>query len=215
MATFLLRKLIKKMSEFIFATYNQKKVEEIYPLFEKMGHQIHSLISLEPNASQIEESGKTFYSNALLKCQSCFSKYHKPCIADDSGLVVPLLNGEPGIMSSRYAGDDSGDKDNLNKLLSKINLLPNLKLVPAYFECVIIILINAEKVLMGRGKCHGFLLGKPRGEKGFGYDPIFVPTTNNPSQLTFAEMSMGEKNKISHRYTALNEVIKKLADLKL
>ena len=144
----------------------------------------------------VQFDGKTFEENALIKAKTYYNKYHLPTISDDSGLVVKALNGAPGIYSKRYSGGN--DQDNINLLLKK---LKNEKDRSAFFECAICYYDGDAHYFIG--KCHGDIGFIPEGDDGFGYNPIFL--YNGKS---FAQISLDEKNKISHRARAINEFVK-------
>ena len=145
---------------------------------------------------EIEETAETFAGNSLIKAQYVFNKYKVSCIADDSGLEVEALNGEPGVYSARYAGEHGNHEKNMDKLLSKLEREKNRK---AQFRTVITLILDGE-VEMFEGIVEGEVLKEKRGNQGFGYDPVFVPKGHN---TTFAEMSLEQKNPISHRGRAI------------
>jgi len=143
---------------------------------------------------EIEETGKTFEENALIKAQTIYKKYNVPVIADDSGLCVNALNGAPGIYSHRFAGLECNDEKNNALLIKKMQ---GIKDRSAYYECVICYFDSKPHFF--KGQIHGEIIDVARGHNGFGYDPYFlIPSLNK----TMAEMSMEEKNKISHRHIA-------------
>lgn len=177
------------------ATHNAGKVREIkknLPQFEIL-----------PEDSAAEETAATFVGNALLKAEALAAKYKGDWIlADDSGLQVVALNGEPGVRSARYAGKD-GDTPANNKLL-----LENMSKVEdrrASFVCAMALIEPTGAIHTVEGRCHGVILSQPAGNGGFGYDPLFVPDGH---ERTFAELSEDEKNAISHRARALAQVVK-------
>lgn len=179
----------------LLATHNQHKKEE----FSKMIPSEYELLSFDDFNihDEIEETGKTFAENAKIKSDFGFLKTKIPCFADDSGLVIESLNGEPGIYSSRYAGTGNSS-DNINKVLEKLNGIKNRS---AYFISVISFTTEKGNFIF-EGKIHGEILTQIQGEDGFGYDPIFKP--NNYS-ISFAEMTPNQKNEISHRAVAFNK----------
>lgn len=185
------------MKKLVFATNNAHKLSEIKALLSD-----YEIVSLsEINCfDDIPETSDTLEGNALIKASYIFEKYGLDCFADDTGLEVDALNGEPGVYSARYAGDDHNSLNNMMKLLDKLGENPHRK---AHFRTVIA-LIEGGKVQYFEGRIDGEIAHSPRGEAGFGYDPIFVPTSYNQS---FAELGTEEKNKISHRALA----VKKLA----
>ena len=184
--------------ELIFGTHNLNKVEEITEILPS-GYIIKSLTDLNFN-NEIEESGKTLEENALIKATSIFNIFKKDCFADDSGLMVNALGGRPGVLSARYAGNQKIAKDNTDKLLSELKGVNDRR---AQFKTVIALILEGNKYLF-EGVIKGEISTNPKGQYGFGYDPIFIPEKH---ELTFAELTMREKNKISHRARAFNKLI--------
>jgi len=150
-----------------------------------------------------EETGQTFEENAILKAVHAAKALHRWVIADDSGLVVPSLNGAPGVYSARFAGKNATDSDNRKKLLEQMqHLLDDDR--SAYFECCIAIATPMGLKKVTRGTCEGTLLTQERGGSGFGYDPLFV---KHGYSKTFAELEEATKNRISHRRKALDKFL--------
>ena len=187
--------------EILIATHNQHKKEEIQQI---LGAQftVTSLTDYHLH-DEIVEDGTSFHENALIKAKYCFEKTGKASLGDDSGLVVESLSGRPGIFSARYAGNHDFGK-NMAKVLEEMNGVENRK---AYFVTVMC-LVDENGVTYFEGRVHGNLTQEVRGEKGFGYDPIFIP---NDFEITFAEMKAEEKNKISHRKQAIEKFLEFLA----
>ncbi len=183
----------------VFATNNHNKLKEVK---SKLNIDILGLADIQCT-EDIEETGKTFQENALIKAQYVLDKYGFDCFADDSGLEVEALNGAPGVYSARYAGEHGNAEANMNKLLENLKGVDNRK---ARFVTVIC-LINKENSLYFRGEINGTIINEKRGNDGFGYDPIFVPDGFN---RTFAEMTLEEKNKMSHRALALEKMTQHL-----
>lgn len=184
--------------ELIFATHNKNKVIEVKSLINQ---NINLLNLSDINfTDDINETATTLEGNALLKAQTIFKKTNLNCFADDSGLLVDALNGEPGVYSARYAGEQKNDEDNITKLLSNLQGIENRK---AQFKTVLALIINGNEYLF-EGTMHGKITYEKMGLNGFGYDPIFMPTGYSK---TFAELSLEEKSKISHRALALNKMI--------
>ena len=182
----------------IFATHNPNKVREIQELLPD--HiQIKSLSDLNYH-EEIIEDGNTIEANAAIKATKVSKLFNLPCFADDTGLEVDALNGEPGVKSARYSGESKDDEANKKKLLS--NLLHKTDR-SARFKTVIVFK-DGDKEMSFTGICEGEITTKASGVGGFGYDPIFKP--KGYSQ-TFAEMSSSEKNKISHRSLAFKKLI--------
>mgnify|MGYP000433087350 CR=1 FL=1 len=183
----------------VFATNNQNKLKEVK---SKLKAEILGLADIHCN-EDIDETGKTFEENAFIKAKYVLDKYGYDCFADDSGLEVEALNGAPGVYSARYAGEHGNAEANMNKLLENLKGIDNRK---ARFVTVIC-LINKENTLYFRGEINGTIINEKRGDDGFGYDPIFVPDGFN---RTFAEMTLEEKNKMSHRALALEKMTQHL-----
>lgn len=198
--------------EFVIASSNQHKIEEINAILS--GHDI-KLLSLEDvglKGIEIEETGATFEENAMIKAKKIMELTGKIAIADDSGLVVDALSGEPGVYSARYAGKDSNDDKN-NQLLMKKLADVNWNDRTARFVSVIALVLPDGREGIFKGICEGVIGFKESGKNGFGYDPLFIPDTNSGSDKTFAEFTAEEKNKISHRSRALKVMSKKLQDI--
>ncbi len=190
--------------QLIFATSNIGKVKEVQYLIDLNNFTLLSLAELEnfPFAEVIED-GNSFLENAQKKARHFFKILKKPLISDDSGLVVPALNGEPGIYSSRYAGPHATDEENNELLLKKLSpLLPKNR--TAYFKTVLVYKDNKQEAVF-EGKCLGRIINSPRGSNGFGYDPLFFV---DEIQKTFAELKHYEKNKYSHRGKAIRTLKK-------
>ena len=162
-----------------------------------------------PEYQPAEEIGMTFEENATLKALHAAKTLGKPVIADDSGLVVPALSGEPGIYSSRYAGQHASDKDNRVKLKEKLKPLRADERA-GYFECSMALADPTGIIRCVRGTCEGFLVLEERGSQGFGYDPLFVKWDYGK---TFAELEPEVKNRISHRRKAFDKLLPALETL--
>lgn len=192
----------------VLASKNPHKLVEISKITEKFGFDLVLQSELGVDID-VEETGTTFEENSLLKAKAVMEATGLPAIADDSGIAVDALNGEPGIFSARYGFDDS--LDDWGRLLL---LLKNTEAVPdgkrqAQFVCVITFITPDGRVIQARGEVHGRLLRQPAGQGGFGYDPIFYYP---PFGKTFAEIPAEEKNKVSHRAVALNILNEKLKE---
>ena len=182
----------------IFATNNRHKLEEVS---HKIGNHFELLTLNDIGCTEdIEETGSTFEENAAIKSQYVYNKYHLNCFGDDSGLVVDALNGEPGDYSARYAGEHGNHAANIKKVLAGLEGVENRK---ARFVTVISLMWEGKEHVF-EGTVEGIIRHETTGNGGFGYDPIFQPDGND---VTFAEMSMDEKNKISHRARAMEKLI--------
>ncbi len=189
------------MSTLIFATNNKNKVNEVKSLlYEKFTIKSLSEAGIDID---IPEPYETLEKNAIEKAEVIFKLTGTNCFAEDSGLMVDSLNGEPGVKSARYAGDNSSFDDNINKLLTKLNNKNNRS---AIFKTVICLISNGNQFLF-EGKCKGTIIAERRGNMGFGYDSIFIA---DGAEKTFGEMSLEEKNTFSHRKKAVEKFIKHL-----
>lgn len=186
------------MTELIFATNNAHKLSEIAEAV-KSDFKILSLADIG-FTDDIAETENTLEGNALLKAKHIHNLFHKNCFADDTGLEVEALDGMPGVYSARYAGPGHNHEKNMDKLLDELINKENRK---ARFRTVISLIFN-EKVHSFEGIVNGSILNEKHGKEGFGYDPVFQP---DGYTLSFAEMDLTEKNKISHRGIAVRKLI--------
>lgn len=184
--------------EILLATHNQHKKEEIQQILGK-SFQVKSLTDYHL-FEEIEEDGTSFQENALIKAKYCFQKTGKPSLGDDSGLVIPALDGRPGIFSARYASSHNFEA-NINKVLEEMKNIQNRD---AYFITVMCLVDENAQEHYFEGRIYGTITYEKQGQKGFGYDPIFIP---NGHSISFAEMKSNDKNKISHRYEAVNKFL--------
>ncbi len=186
----------------VFATHNKNKLIEVQALFPKN----ITLLSLDDIGcfEEIPETADTIDGNAILKAEYIREHYNLDCFADDTGLEVKSLNGEPGVFSARYAGEDKDSDANIDKLLANLENRENRE---ARFKTVIALNMNDHELLF-TGICEGTILKEKKGDQGFGYDPVFQP---NNSDKSFAEMDLSEKSKLSHRGKALQYLIAYLA----
>ncbi|WP_424494320.1 non-canonical purine NTP diphosphatase [Salinimicrobium sp. GXAS 041] len=188
--------------ELVFATQNRNKMEEIQAL---MPSNVKLLCLKDINCTEdIPETAETIDGNAILKAEYVKNKLGYDCFADDTGLMVDALDGEPGVYSARYAGEHKNDIANMEKLLTNMEGKKNRK---ARFKTVIALNLNEHEILF-TGICTGTITTQPRGDQGFGYDPVFQPDGSNK---TFAEMTLLEKSQLSHRSKAVRELIDYLA----
>ncbi|VVS93560.1 XTP/dITP diphosphatase [Desulfoluna spongiiphila] len=183
----------------VLATRNKGKTEEIRALLSGFPVTLKNLDDFGPIAEVVED-GDTFDDNAYKKASFTARVLGFPAIADDSGLVVEALNGEPGVYSARYAGEDADDAANNAKLLEQMAGVEDRR---AAFQCVLSIAMPTGQALTYEGRCDGVIAQAPSGEGGFGYDPLFYCPDKGK---TFAELTMEEKGEISHRGRALKEV---------
>lgn len=183
----------------IIASKNKNKVEQIKEYLKDLNINFLSLYDF-PEIPEIAEDGKTFEENALKKSKAVYSYTNLPSLSDDSGLEIDSLNGEPGIFSARYAGNNASDEDNNKKLLRELENSENRK---ARYRCVLSLYEQEEKNNFFEGSCNGEIVKEPKGKKGFGYDPLFLP---EGFDKTFGELDLVIKLKISHRGKALNKL---------
>lgn len=197
------------MIDLLIASTNLNKVRELSQLLLPLKRfDIYSLIDF-PAYIQPEESGQTFEENALIKAEHAAKLLNKITIADDSGLVVPALEGRPGVFSARYAGAHASDLDNRKKLLQEMSSLQGLERA-AFFECCIAIAFPSGKSKTVHGKVEGLITASERGSRGFGYDPLFIKYDYSQ---TFGELDPQTKNRISHRGKAVQKLIQLLETL--
>lgn len=190
-----------KCLEVIVATRNKGKIREIREALKGLGLRIYALSDFS-DVPEIEEDGKSFAENALKKAHFYSKYFGKLTIADDSGLEVDGLGGLPGIYSARYAGEGASGQENNQKLLREMQGLPVSKR-GARFRCIIAAVSHDGKEAVAEGSCKGRIGFKEKGKKGFGYDPLFVLPN---SKKTMAELSLEEKNAISHRGKAIRKI---------
>jgi XTP/dITP diphosphohydrolase len=181
----------------LLATTNSGKIREISRILKGLSLEEISLRDIE-NIKPAHETGKSFTANARIKAKTYFRQTRLLTLAEDSGLQVDCLGGEPGVLSARFAGKDASDSDNLKELLG---LMRGVKTVDrtARFVCIVAI-TDGKRVWIVTGKCEGRIAAQPSGNSGFGYDPVFIPEGYN---TTFARLGTRIKNKISHRAQAL------------
>jgi len=191
--------------DIVIATLNQNKLEEFKALLEGFTATVLSLRDF-PQFPPVVEDGSSFYENALKKATNVARYTGKLTIADDSGLEVDALGGRPGVYSSRFAGENASDGENNARLLRELHGVPFDKR-GACFRCVLVVAKPEGEMAFVEGECKGIIIDEPRGNYGFGYDPVFlVPEYNK----TFSEIRPEEKNRISHRAKALQKLLKLL-----
>ncbi len=184
--------------QLLFVTRNKNKIKEIKALTKDFIN-IESLDSIE-FYQEIPENEPTIKENASFKARFIYDLKRINCFADDSGLEVEALNGMPGVFSARYGGEEKNDLQNIKKLLSDLKNKDNRR---AKFVTVISLIIDGKEKLF-EGTVEGEIIDEPRGNKGFGYDPVFIP---DGYDKTFAEMELEDKNKISHRSIAIRKFL--------
>ena len=188
----------------LLATRNKGKIEEFRRILENIAAGQIELVGLDqfPNLHDVDETGSTFEENALLKAREMCEASGIPAIADDSGLCVDYLNGDPGIFSARWAGSHGDDKANTAKVLASLVDVPDEKR-SAHFTCVAALALPDGRTHVEEAKFEGWILREPIGDQGFGYDPIFRPDGYSVSS---AQMSAEEKDAISHRGKSLRAI---------
>lgn len=211
----LVRAGLDPLTTMVVATGNAHKVKEIEAILSEVLPDfsfvaIHDIVSYEDP----QEDGASFFDNALIKARSA----QKACksiftLADDSGLCVDALGGAPGILSARFAGVHGDDAQNNKKLLSMLSSTPTRER-RAHFHCSMVLIkhnahAGVDEVFRGEGNCFGFIATQPAGEAGFGYDPLFLP--DDKKGRSMAELSSDEKNRISHRRCALEDLARKIS----
>ena len=188
----------KKINSIVIASQNPGKIKEMLPFIKKLNTKIY--FAKDFKLKEPKEDGSNFVENALKKSRYVNNKTKKVSIADDSGLVIPSLQGKPGIFSARWAGE----KKDFNQAMKKVNNLLYKKKTNAYYISVLAISWNKKKEEIFIGKIFGSLTWPPRGNLGFGYDPIFIPKGYSK---TFGELSNKVKNNISHRVIAFKKLL--------
>ncbi len=196
-------KAIRKRLEVIVATRNRGKLREFRGALRGLNLRIYGLSDLQ-EAPGVEEDGKSFAENALKKARFYAAHFGKLTIADDSGLEVDSLKGRPGVYSARYAGDKASNQENNRKLLRELEGAPISKR-GARFKCVVAIKSPEGREAIAEGSCRGRIGFKEKGRRGFGYDPLFILPKRG---ITMAELSLKEKNRVSHRGKALRKIRK-------
>lgn len=192
--------------DYIIATHNLKKRDELQRILAPLGIRVLLAEEAGVELTDVEETGTTFEENAVLKAESGCRESGFPCIADDSGLAVDFLGGEPGVYSARYSGEHGNDEANIQKLLKNLENVPD-KNRTARFVCMVCVCFPDGKKLVVDGKCEGKIGFEKHGENGFGYDPVFMV-----GEKSFAELTAEEKDRISHRGNALRKLAQMLPE---
>jgi XTP/dITP diphosphohydrolase len=190
--------------QLVFATHNQHKLKEVQALLPNF-IELLSLTDIKC-FDEIPETATTLEGNAILKANFVTQQFQMNCFADDTGLEVKSLDGNPGVYSARYAGDDANSEKNIQKLLANLKDKSNRN---AQFRTVIALNLSGKQFLF-EGVCKGKIIEEKRGNEGFGYDPIFIP---DGFSKTFAEMNLAEKGNISHRGKAIQQLVQFLNQL--
>jgi len=189
------------MSKLLLATNNQGKVHEYKSLFKNIPLELVTLAE-QGITTVVDEVGRSLEANAKLKATILAAESQLLALADDSGLEVDALGGEPGPLSARYAGEGASDRDGVSYLLSRLKDVPWEKR-SACFRCIIAVAAPSGEVVLCSGECRGFITFEPRGDQGFGYDPVFyIPDLDK----TMAELPPEIKNRVSHRWQAAGKV---------
>jgi XTP/dITP diphosphohydrolase len=188
------------MKKVILATKNEGKAKEFKEMFAEINVEVLTLLDIEKDIPDIEETGATFEENAIIKAEAIANELSIAVIGDDSGLEVDALDGAPGVYSARYAGLEKSDQANIDKLLYELEGVAE-KDRTARFVCVLALARPGHKTITVKGTCEGSIAFNPKGNNGFGYDPVFYPKGMNQ---TFAELTSDQKNAISHRRKAIN-----------
>lgn len=199
--------------QILVGTNNKHKLVEIQEIFDKeLNFHIELIIPNQLSQTQIEidETGTTFAENSKIKAEVFYNQFHIPAIADDSGLIIDQLGGEPGVNSARYSGANATDLSN-RKLVQLRLATSGVEQSTARFVCVMTY-FNGQKLIQAEGVCEGIIIDHERGANGFGYDPMFIPNGYNK---TFAELDSETKNSISHRSNAIKNLIRKLQEEKI
>lgn len=196
------------MNKLVLASGNKGKLAELQHMLADSGIEVVSQSAFD--TPEADETGLTFVENAIIKARNACVYSHLPAIADDSGLEVDALNGQPGIYSARYAGPGATDADNNTKLLDALSGLPEAERT-ARFQCVVVLMRHAEDPtpLICQGSWEGRILEQPSGTNGFGYDPLFFVPERGCSS---AELDKADKNQISHRGQAMAQLITRLSN---
>ncbi|WP_312906428.1 RdgB/HAM1 family non-canonical purine NTP pyrophosphatase [Tissierella praeacuta] len=198
-----------KKRKLVLSTGNQHKVEEIKNILEGLSIEVVSKKDVGLGELDVVEDGYTLEENSLKKAKALAEKLDYMILADDSGLFVDILNGEPGVYSSRYAGEEGNDVKNNDKLLHELKDMP-LNKRTAKFKTVIVLITENKEIIVVSGECAGKIGFELKGKNGFGYDSLFIPEGYNE---TFAELGEEVKNKISHRAKALENLKEALKNI--
>ncbi len=192
--------------EFLIASHNIKKRDELQRILAPLGFSVCLAMEKGIVLNDVEETGETFEENALLKAVSGCADSMMPCIADDSGLCIDALDGRPGVYSARFMGEETPYAEKMKAILAEMRDVPPEKRTARFVSCVACVFPDGRRFTV-RGVCEGVIGSEPRGENGFGYDPIFMV-----GEKSFAELSSGEKDALSHRGNALRAFAERLKE---
>ncbi|MBR5112305.1 MAG: RdgB/HAM1 family non-canonical purine NTP pyrophosphatase [Clostridia bacterium] len=196
--------------DYILATHNMKKRDELHRILSPLGIKVHLAEELGIELTDAEETGETFEENAYIKAESGCRESGYPCIADDSGLSVDFLDGAPGVYSARYSGEHGNDEKNNEKLLKALEGVPFEYRGAAFISAVCCVYPDG-RVVTAKGECRGRIGFEPVGEGGFGYDPLFMAEKYD-YKLSTAQLTAEQKDAISHRGAALRELAAKIGE---
>ena len=185
------------INKLVIATANEHKLIEIKNIFKDSAKEI---LPMPSDIGEIIEDGNSFIENSLIKAKAVYNHTKLPSLADDSGICINALNGEPGIYSARYGGENLGYKEKMQMILDK---LKNTNDRTAYFITSAVCVLDENYYIALEGRVDGIIVESPKGFDGFGYDPIFKPNGYN---ITYAEMTLEQKNSMSHRAIAMNKM---------
>ena len=192
--------------KFFIASKNKHKIAEFTRILKPLGIELLSESDLERSLSEVDETGATFEENAYLKAISAVNETGLPSIADDSGLCVDALDGAPGIYSARFAGEPADNQRNNEKLLDLLKNIPQKERTAKFVCCIVCVFPSGEKVTV-RGECPGYIAENYSGNRGFGYDPLFVSEIG-----CFGDLTDEQKDSVSHRGRALREFSNKIKE---
>lgn len=192
---------------FLLATKNLKKLAELQRILAPLGITVICDRDLEAPLDDVEETGSTFEENAFLKADAACRATGMPCVADDSGLCVDALGGEPGIYSARYSGVHGNDSENIDKLLGRLSVVPEPERTARFVSAVCCVFPDGRSFTV-RGECEGRIAFERHGNGGFGYDPVFIYADGR----CFGELTPEEKDKVSHRGKALRALAQRLPE---
>lgn len=198
-----------KHRKLVVSTGNEHKIDEIRKILQGLPIEVLSKKDVGLGSLDIVEDGNTLEENSIKKAKGLAEKLDYMVLADDSGLFVDILNGEPGVYSSRYGGEEGNDKKNIEKLLQKLKDIP-MEERKAKFMAVMALITEDKEIIIVKGECKGTIGFEPKGRNGFGYDPLFIP---DGYTKTFGELDENIKNKISHRAKALEKLREKILQL--